>query len=603
MLHVFVHAGMMQSVWIRFIDMCFSKTVFLSQFLIWLGADLKWDTVISSITNIPVPAGVSVGYGCTLAAGSSLASTRMQDGVLISSSLHVGNHVSLEEGTCALPGSRISSCVRSPPHTLVFSDQYWCEKQESQRMRDDIAQLKCGLELDAGLAGAIAAAEVKPSSVDHILLTGSTGFLGAQLLFELLTSRPSCIVHCLVRGGSSKTDAFGRILKELRARQLWRSEFISKIVVVQGVLQQPGLGLGTDEYVRLASRITGVVHCAARVHWLHSYSALRETNVIGTINMIRFAHTAQRIRAKMATAGGKEVSFHYISTVGATSSCTEDGDNVMFDQLCRYRADLISSNATEKPSTRSTIDGLSAAHTAVSRLQYRTGMAGYASSKWMGELLLRSAVASEGFRCRVSIYRPALIAPHSVTSFCKRSDFIPRYLLGSVELGGQLDTPDMLDLITVDSAAKIIIAVGQRTEQRTNNGAAASQVETYHIANGLSSPRFSDLLSVLAATPQCSSAIHPMNFISWMDRIQSYGPSGALFTLISFLQEQRPRKAPFDMTNVRSTLFATSIITSSTGMDFSTPLARYTSAELSTQYMQPMDTNMASRVIQHLQQQ
>jgi thioester reductase-like protein len=569
--HLFVHACLMQSVYIRFLSLCFSGTVLLNRFIVWLGADLQWDTHVTCISNIPVPRGVRVGYGCTLHAASCLSSARVQDGVLVLSSLQCGHHVTLQAGSVAIPGTSVSSCTSPPPSALLYDKQYSCEHRDAQRVREDVSHLWCGLgedvDLSASAVDVAAALQGAPPDdkaapgVEHILLTGATGFLGAQLAMELLTSKPRCILHVLVRGQS---NAFSRLLKELQERQLWQHDFLHRIVVVRGSLQQPRLGLPLPEYLRLCGLLDSVFHCAARVHWLHSYAALREPNVIGTIHVIRMAHTAQKMKQRV-------VHFHYISTVAAAYSCLENGDSDVWSRICRYRSRLAAaSNSGVSVPPIDLIDGLCAAHDAIVRLQHRSGMAGYASSKWMGELLLHSA-AAEGFRCPISIYRPSLIAPHHVSAHCKGSDFVPRLLLSAVQLGCQLDSADALDCISIDAAAKLIVCVARAVEERGPSSCAAAaaaqptpasvlpsasvdSVRSYHITSGQFCPLFSTVPHLLSQT-RWRSRVRPVSFIEWVDTIEAYGGQGAMFTLLHFMREQAPRQAPLDMTNVRRALF------------------------------------------------
>lgn len=63
--------------------------------------------------------------------------------------------------------------------------------------------------------------------LNNILLTGSTGFLGTFLLYELLIQTNSNI-FCLVRS-LNKEDSFQKIKSSLQKFQIWDEKFNERI--------------------------------------------------------------------------------------------------------------------------------------------------------------------------------------------------------------------------------------------------------------------------------------------------------------------------------------------------------------------------------------
>jgi hypothetical protein len=122
---------------------------------------------------------------------------------------------------------------------------------------------------------------------EQVLLTGSTGFLGAYLLRELL-DRTRAVVHCLVRAPTPEQGK-RRLRDTLAERGLWDDTFSDRIVPVLGDLTQPRLGLPEEDFAALAERLDGIYHNGARVNFLARYSALKATNVQGTIELLRLA--------------------------------------------------------------------------------------------------------------------------------------------------------------------------------------------------------------------------------------------------------------------------------------------------------------------------
>src|SRR6185295_1152022 len=85
------------------------------------------------------------------------------------------------------------------------------------------------------LADAILPADIVPTGshcLNHnVLLTGSTGFVGAYLLRSLLRDTPA-VVQCIVRGNG--TEASARVRRNLEHYGLWEDHFVSRIRYVYG---------------------------------------------------------------------------------------------------------------------------------------------------------------------------------------------------------------------------------------------------------------------------------------------------------------------------------------------------------------------------------
>lgn len=195
-----------------------------------------------------------------------------------------------------------------------------------------------------------------------VLLTGANGFLGRFLALELLERLPhDGRLYCLVRS-SDKSSALERFrsayesdqsLQEVVDRQL-RDD---RIVVLSGDLTQPRFGLSEETYGVLCGEIDCVVHNGAVVDYLLSYHELFTPNVLGSVEVTRFA-LAERLK-----------SINYVSTVAARGPA-------------------------RKPSARK---GPELA-------------AGYSVSKWASEKLLREV--HDRVRIPVTIYRPSHIMAH-----------------------------------------------------------------------------------------------------------------------------------------------------------------------------------------------
>lgn len=122
-----------------------------------------------------------------------------------------------------------------------------------------------------------------------VLLTGATGFLGAYILRDLLQQGgPVQNVIAHVRAKDAET-ASARVQQTCTAYGIWRSDWKSRLECVAGDLEKPNLGLSTETWSRLATRVDVVIHNGAKVHWVTPYPNLRASNVLSTVAAIELA--------------------------------------------------------------------------------------------------------------------------------------------------------------------------------------------------------------------------------------------------------------------------------------------------------------------------
>lgn len=133
----------------------------------------------------------------------------------------------------------------------------------------------------------------------NVLLTGATGFIGQHLLADLLR-QTGATVHCLVRKGAAGTA-------EERLRALVGSGPVAaavgggdrpddarrRVLVVEGDLGRPQLGLSADRFRHLAGGVDAVVHAGAEVNLVSGYRALRAANVAAVGELLRLAATGR----------------------------------------------------------------------------------------------------------------------------------------------------------------------------------------------------------------------------------------------------------------------------------------------------------------------
>ncbi|TVY40813.1 Linear gramicidin synthase subunit D [Lachnellula subtilissima] len=130
------------------------------------------------------------------------------------------------------------------------------------------------------------------NDADTVLVTGTTGFLGAFLLSDLLETTTARII-CLVRFDDpteeDRAAAVARIRKNLLDHGLWNDRILDRIEVIPGTLGRKRLGLSPDAYEHLVSRVHVIIHAGATVNLVYPYAALRDANVGGTREILRLA--------------------------------------------------------------------------------------------------------------------------------------------------------------------------------------------------------------------------------------------------------------------------------------------------------------------------
>jgi amino acid adenylation domain-containing protein/thioester reductase-like protein len=138
--------------------------------------------------------------------------------------------------------------------------------------------------------------------ITNILLTGATGYLGCNLLNQLL-ALTNYKIFLLVRAQSQEA-AKKRINEKFHFyfSKTLENEINQRVFIFKSNLEENDLDLSLDEYDLLKKEIDSVIHVAALVKHYGEYDKFYAANVQATINLLEFTkHT-------------KTKDFHYIST-------------------------------------------------------------------------------------------------------------------------------------------------------------------------------------------------------------------------------------------------------------------------------------------------
>ncbi|MBB5317360.1 fatty acyl-AMP ligase [Tunturibacter empetritectus] len=256
--------------------------------------------------------------------------------------------------------------------------------------------------------------------LNHILLTGGTGFIGPFLMKSLL-DQTRAKIYVLVR---SSDDVQGR--QRLRAAMgsmgpcgaVLMQMFESRVIPICGDLGLPNLGLTQDVWDFLANEMDAVFHNGATVNYLFNYDRMRDANVMGTNEVLRLAFE------------GRTKEFNYVSTTfvfgWAVKSVLHETDMNQDMELLDF---------------------------------------GYSQTKWVAEQVVADA-RDKGLPVR--IFRPALVSP-SVTGGGNNFDIAVRLVAFMVNHGIGVDALNQVSFVPADIVANNIVAISTTpgTENKT----------------------------------------------------------------------------------------------------------------------------------------
>ena|SRR3984957_12943803 len=140
-----------------------------------------------------------------------------------------------------------------------------------------------------------------------IFLTGSTGYIGAHILSELLTGHKDR-VNVLVRA-KDQHEAEKRLWNALQLHldfPKFRDYLSQRITIFRGDLTDSKFGLDEPDYSRAVATTDSMLHCAASLNRKSEKSCMN-VNLRGTLEMIQMARRAQ--------SGSGLRRFSFVSTV------------------------------------------------------------------------------------------------------------------------------------------------------------------------------------------------------------------------------------------------------------------------------------------------
>ncbi|KAJ5671462.1 Acyl transferase/acyl hydrolase/lysophospholipase [Penicillium longicatenatum] len=233
-----------------------------------------------------------------------------------------------------------------------------------------------------------------PSGTSVVVLTGATGFVGKEILRNLLDDERIQAVHCLAvrRSPNELPDIFAH----------------PKVHVHEGNLGASKLGLSESEAVSIFSHADIIIHNGADVSFMKTYQSLKLTNVASTKELVKLALP-------------RRIPFHFVSSATATrlSSLPSFGES----SLAAYSPPNLPDD-------------------------------GYMAAKWVCEVYLERA--SEQFGLPVWIHRPSSVSGANAPELDMMSN-IMRYSQETKKIPDTKSWPGGFDLISVDLVAEQIV--------------------------------------------------------------------------------------------------------------------------------------------------
>ena len=111
----------------------------------------------------------------------------------------------------------------------------------------------------------------------RVLLTGANGFLGTQIARQLI-SKPEIKIITIIRA-KNKSNALERLK---RAWYDWPELIESlqdKVEVLPGDITKKNLGLNEDDFKKVVSNLSHIIHTAADLRLHTPLEELRKTNL------------------------------------------------------------------------------------------------------------------------------------------------------------------------------------------------------------------------------------------------------------------------------------------------------------------------------------
>lgn len=247
-------------------------------------------------------------------------------------------------------------------------------------------------------------------SKKNVLLTGATGFIGSYLLAELLVNENIGKIYILSRkvDKNNQKERLFTAFEKFSVPHPERLMAATNIVMIEGDITQPRLGISDSAYDELCAEVDVIHHIAARVNHIRPYEVLKAPNVDSVSDLISMAQK------------GRDKVINFVSTLGSAAKKDADGRYVeAFPDNAILNSDM-----------------------------------GYLLSKWEAEKLLEKFQNQGG---KVYLFRLGYISGHSRTgaSLFADNQFM-LFIKSCIQLGYAPILPRTINFTPVDYTTAIM---------------------------------------------------------------------------------------------------------------------------------------------------
>jgi thioester reductase-like protein len=312
--------------------------------------------------------------------------------------------------------------------------------------------------------------------MQNVLVTGTTGFVGAYLIYNLL-NQSSATIYCHVRA-KSEEHGFDRIKENMEYYKLWKEEYRERIIPILGSVDKPNLGIEANLYQELTKIIDTVFHNGAVLNFIYPYNRLKDTNVNGTVETIRFAGT------------NRSKYFNYVSSYS------------VFDNPSYFNKTIVEDDKLE---------------------DCQGYFLAYSETKWVSEKII-SIARERGLKA--AIFRPGEITGATDTGIWKYSDSVSRTIKNILDskVYGNIDLK--LHMTQVDYIAAAIVAIAKK---------GSSYGKAFNLINQVPIPlnRLGEMIQ------ECGYDVAPVEYEKWRENLFNSGNEHPLKLLESLFRSCR----------------------------------------------------------------
>lgn len=323
---------------------------------------------------------------------------------------------------------------------------------------------------------------------ETILITGATGSLGSNLLFQLLKSSQVEHIHLLVRGASPEASK-QRLVEAFTSRELeLPTNFDSIVSIHPYVLSDDRMGLSEDSWAVLAREVDIIIHLAWSVNFLMPLGGFRQ-HFGGLRTLLGLASSHAQF-----TEDGKGARFVFCSSTASVASFKETSADAPIPE-----------EIVADPQV--------------------SGSIGYSRSKWVAELIC-SEVSKKHRELDglVDVVRVGQVSGHSESGVWNASEAYP-LLLSSARLVGCLPKLDGEELawLPVDKAAAAFVQLAVSNDQQNVSEDLAGSTHVFYTLNPEDKTSWNSIISWI----QKSEKFEIVPVQEWLHKLEELRSSGA----------------------------------------------------------------------------